>query len=96
MEAQGSQNLNKTADHWLQETLRRHHNFFCLHPVESFADFWATDRIMFVYSAGFGDLSNIWRHESLPYLIKSILKGITTAFLYRKDSHKQRLVLTKM
>lgn len=36
-----------------------------LHPKESFADFQATDHIMFIYTAGFGDLSNIWKHTSL-------------------------------
>ena len=71
MATHGSQNLNKTADHWLQEILRRNYSFcflsffFFLHPMESFADFWTTDHIMFIYSAGFGDLSNIWRHTSL-------------------------------
>lgn len=64
MEAQGSQNLNKTTDHRLQELLRRNHSYF-LHPKESFADFWATDHIMFIYSAGFGDFNNIWKHMSL-------------------------------
>lgn len=69
MEAQGSQNLNKTADHWLQEILRRNYSwvffFSFLHHMESFADFGAADHIVFIYSAGFGDSSNIWRHTSL-------------------------------
>lgn len=66
-----------------------------LHHKKSFADFWATDHIMFIYSAGFGELSNIWRHQSVACLMKNILKGIAMEFLCRKGSHKQRLILTK-